>query len=178
MASEYRLSSSSVTGRGPTMLMSPFITLKSCGSSSRLDFRKTLPIAVTRGSLRNFQFADHSAAAAGSVARCRRKRSDASIGMVRNFKQSKRFPLNPTRLWRNSTGPGEEQAVSTKQMTKKGASNTIAERAKMISMTRLEDSPIGRRGVAEINRRLLDLLCLRWPNHPCQEPKDPCCGCE
>src|SRR6187399_1179250 len=36
-------------GLGPTRLMSPLSTLKSCGSSSRLVFRRKRPIAVTRG---------------------------------------------------------------------------------------------------------------------------------
>jgi len=37
-------------GRGPTRLMSPRITLKSCGSSSRLVERIHLPHGVMRGS--------------------------------------------------------------------------------------------------------------------------------
>jgi hypothetical protein len=72
--------------------------------------------------------------------------------MVRNFRQSKDFPLNPTRLWRNSTGPGEEQAVATKQKIKKGASNTIAESDKMISIIRFEVCPIGHGAVSETKR--------------------------
>ena len=43
-----------LSGRGPTTLISPFNTLKNCGSSSRLVFLRNVPSLVRLGS---FSFA-------------------------------------------------------------------------------------------------------------------------
>ena len=42
--------SSHGSGRGPTIVMSPFNTFHNCGNSSMLDQRKNLPTGVVRGS--------------------------------------------------------------------------------------------------------------------------------
>src|SRR5712672_2160969 len=136
------------------MLMSPLRTLNNWGSSSRLDLRRMAPIAVTRGSYRNLRLAVHSAAATGSESRRWRKRSGASVTIVRNFKQSKFFPWNPTRRWRNSAGPGDVRTVARKQIINKGASKTIPETAKMMSMTLFEISPVGWGDPVAENRKL------------------------
>ena len=44
------LASSTHSGRGPTRLMSPFMTLRICGSSSMLQRRSAPPMRVMRGS--------------------------------------------------------------------------------------------------------------------------------
>jgi hypothetical protein len=71
--------------------------------------------------------------------------------MVRNFKQSKYFPLNPTRLWRNSAGPGDVATIATKHMINKGASKTIPETANMTSIILFEVNPMGRCDRTEAN---------------------------
>jgi hypothetical protein len=74
--------------------------------------------------------------------------------MVRNFKQSKCFPPNPTRLWRNSAGPGDVKTVARKQIINKGASKTIPETANMMSMILFERSPVGCDDPVAESRRL------------------------
>lgn len=57
-------------GRGPTRLISPLMTLKICGSSSRLYLRMNLPTFVTRGSSpRSFWNSFHSCSALGCLPR-------------------------------------------------------------------------------------------------------------
>ncbi len=46
----YCATSVGIAGRGPTNDMSPFSTLKSCGSSSMENLRSHLPTVVNRGS--------------------------------------------------------------------------------------------------------------------------------
>jgi len=118
------------------------------------------PIAVTRGSYRSLRFAVHSAVATGSESRSWRKRSGASVTIVRNFKQSKYFPLNPTRLWRNSAGPGDVTTIAKKQIINKGASKTIPDTANMMSINRFERNPVGCGDPVAENRR------LRTPTRP------------
>jgi len=77
-------------GRGPTKLMSPFKMHQSCGSSSKLVFRRKLPIGVR--------------CRAASVRRCVATTGVSTL-IVRNFgMQNRRLP-RPTRCDQYSAGP-------------------------------------------------------------------------
>src|SRR5262249_18782950 len=66
-----------------------------------------------------------------------------SVTIVRYFMQSKCLPLNPTRLWRKKTGPGEVDAIRAKQMINNGANRIIPARANKMSTVRLRLIPTG-----------------------------------
>ena len=63
--------------------------------------------------------------------------------MVRNLRQSNVLPLNPMRLWRKMTGPGELVHVTTKHMISKGASRMIPLSANTMSTIRFDVRPTG-----------------------------------
>jgi hypothetical protein len=87
-----RSSWSARAGRGPTSDISPFSTLNSCGSSSRLVRRMKRPTRVTRSS---------SALTCGG-----RLVGRWSWRMERNFQTTISSLLKPWRRWRKKIGPG------------------------------------------------------------------------
>jgi hypothetical protein len=71
------------------------------------------------------------------------------------LKQSKCFPLNPTRRCRNSAGPGEVKAVTAKQMISRGASRIIPESANAMSTVLFSVVPTGAGAPTSDSRKTL-----------------------
>ena len=91
----YCLNSSTVGGLVPTRLISPFKTLKNCGSSSILVLRINFPTFVIRGSSFILNIRPFISFWLSSSF----LRSSASIYMERNLYILKRRPFLPTRSW-------------------------------------------------------------------------------
>jgi hypothetical protein len=88
-------------GRGPTRLMSPASTLKSCGNSSSFQWRSQRPIAVNRWRLET---------------------SSRSPSRVRNFTIVNGCPSQPNRLCRNRTGLPDVAPTATATSSRAGMS--------------------------------------------------------
>src|SRR5690606_3604175 len=108
-----------ISGRGPTRLISPRITLISSGSSSRLVLRSSCPTGVSRSS------SGRSAPPGPTV----------SV-MVRNLRISNGTPRSPGRVWRNSTGAPSLRRTSTAVTSRTGDSTTSASVASPTSKAR------------------------------------------
>ena len=94
-------------GRGPTRLMSPFRTLNSSGSSSKLSRRRSMPKPESRASSgRRFP------------SRFRRSR------IVRNFSSVNGLPPNPGRTWRKRTGDPSRKRTRKTMRRSTGESTT------------------------------------------------------
>jgi hypothetical protein len=102
--------------------MSPLRTLRSCGSSSRLDRRKNLPIRVTRRSSR------HACVTIGPSSR---------TVIVRNLKMTNSLAFKPPLGCRNMIGPGLSSLTATAAIKKSGEKNTIAAMETTTSRARL-----------------------------------------
>ena len=96
------------SGRGPTMLISPLSTLRSCGSSSSDVLRNSAPTGVRRSSAPSTPPGPStSAETTRSLAGC------ASLGRIeRNLSISKVRPSRPMRLWRKRIGRPSETSTA------------------------------------------------------------------
>ena len=90
--------------------MSPRITLNSCGSSSRLNRRRSSPTRVTRGSSFSLNMRSRRPRARPGASRPRRS---APERIVRNFSIVNGRPRRPTRRCRYRIGPGESSLIAT-----------------------------------------------------------------
>ena len=109
------------SARGPTRLMSPSRTLKSCGTSSSRVRSSNRPTRVTRGS--------------GSPAAGAEKRA-ASTRIERNLNTEKIRPNCPVRSWRTSAGPVESSRIATAIASRTGAAMRHPSREATTSMAR------------------------------------------
>ena len=100
---------SGTSGRGPTRLISPRSTLNSCGSSSILLRRRSLPILVIRRSPEAVIFSP-----------C----LSAPRTMLRNLMTWKGLPFWPTRHCRKKIGPRDSSRTASAQRRRKGAAIT------------------------------------------------------
>ena len=135
--SSTRWSSSSGSGRGPTRLISPLSTLRSCGSSSIESRRSVCPKLVTRGS-----FGILSIRASPFVTCMLRwatssRRVSASATIVRNLNIRKGLSPQPMRSWRKKTGPAESSLILIAMNAKTGASRSSATADRTRSSVRL-----------------------------------------
>ena len=121
--------------------MSPHNTLKSCGSSSRLDLRKNLPMQVIRGSSFNFSVIFHSSLAAGLFDKYWASASSGHRTIVRNLRQSNKPPFKPTRGWENITPGPIVIRTSAATMRIIGDSSTSKLPAIIISIARFSEAP-------------------------------------
>ena len=94
------------------MLISPFKTLKNCGSSSRLVRRRNLPTGVQQGS--------------SAVVQCLSLSAVSSSLMVRNLYMRNFLLLRPTRSWMKKIGPDDVSFTREAVATNKGASTMVA----------------------------------------------------
>ena len=129
------------SGRGPTRLMSPFSTLISCGSSSMLVFRNSCPNLVLRGSASLVQAVF----------------SSLFTRMDRNFSIRNSFRLNPTRVCRNNTGPGEESFTPRAMNSISGDSTRSP--ARLIRMSAPRFTICQPTLSSRLDRMLISLLC-------------------
>ena len=126
-------------GRGPTSDISPRRTLSSCGSSSRLVFRRKRPNVVTSASRESLYvpFALRVASAlivAWMYSRC--SASSVSIPIVRNLNTVNGRWFVPSRVWRKKTGPGDSRLIRIAATRNSGEERTRRIDAPTTSMTR------------------------------------------
>ena len=118
----------STSGRGPTMLISPRSTFRSCGVSSSLLRRSHRPRLVTL---------------AGEPRSNRPFSAAASSRIERNLSSRNGRPPRPIRNCRKRTGPGEVVFTRMASRSMAGARRTIAEAEIPMSMARFMGSPCG-----------------------------------
>jgi hypothetical protein len=120
-------------GRGPTIDISPRITLRICGSSSRLVFRRNPPTRVMRGSFGILK------SGGGRMLRCWSEAfsSSAFWTIVRNLNIGKRTPCWPVRCWAKSTGPGDSSRMASTHSSPTGRTIGSASRLRPRSSARL-----------------------------------------
>ena len=109
-----------LSGLGPTMDISPFSILKSCGSSSMLVRLSTLPTFVTLGSSLTVHFFF------SSLSFC--------ISMVRNLYIMNDLLCKPTLSCLYITGPGEDSLMAMRAISMMGENTTISMTDPTISM--------------------------------------------
>lgn len=92
-------------GRGPTIDMSPFRTLISCGNSSSFNLLSQNPILVTSGSPLKISLSTFLGLSV----------------IVRNLKTTNGFPFSPALSCLNSTGPFESIFIKIPTKASKGS---------------------------------------------------------
>ncbi len=112
------------SGRGPIQLMSPAMMLNICGNSSIRVLRSHCPSRVIRSSSLRVTAAPISASPS---ARCR---------IVRNLTIRNGRPPTPTRICRNSAGPGESSRMAIPTNSRNGARIGSSNKAEIRSMPR------------------------------------------
>src|SRR5690554_1105991 len=123
-------------GRGPTRLISPFITFHSCGSSSSLVFRRKLPNGVIASALAKWLATDA-----------------VPFFMVLNLTRVKGFLFRPTRSCRKSGEPVSKKPI-THRINKTGKPNTNPSREKKKSNRRIKiRSPNQNSGEAPLRQK-------------------------
>jgi hypothetical protein len=129
--------------------MSPYSTLKSCGSLSILVRRSQRPSLVTRGSAR--------------VA-WRITLPSSSTCVVRNFTIRNERLLKPLRVWKNKAGPCESNLIKRAVISISGESNSSSEAAPTTSKQRLTNCSVPvTRGSLSSSAQACDASCSsRW----------------